>query len=159
MAKFVNRNVSITIGNIPYGGGGTIPVTAGVNGGVDISGYANKCEITDEADKVEFTGFSSAGYKEFGQGLHDATISLTVFNDFYGTATPYGQLQPMYQSGSAYPITILPNGSTVGTANPRISMIGRIYAFSPLQGGIGDASSFDVSFANAGTAGLQYATA
>lgn len=159
MGKFVNRNVSIVISNIPFAQGGTVPVTAGVNGGVDISGYANKCEITDTADKIEFTGFSANGYKEYGQGLKDATIALTVFNDFLGTATPFGQLQPMYTSGSAYPITVTPNSATKGTANPAISMIARIYSYTPLAGGIGDASSFDIEFANAGTAGLTYATA
>lgn len=155
MGKFVQRNVSITVGT----GGGTIPAVAGAGGAVDISGYANKCEITDEADKVEFTGFSANGYKEFGQGMRDGNINLTLFNDFVGTTTPYAVIQPLYSSGSAFPVTILPNGSTVGTANPRISMIARVYSFSPLTGGIGDASSFDVTFANAGSAGLTYATA
>lgn len=147
MAKFVQRDVFI--GFISSAGAGT----------VTLSNYANKCEIRDEADKVEFTGFSSNAYKEYGQGLHDATISLTLFNDFVGTATPFGQLQPVYSSGGTFGIVVRPTSSAVGTANPQWSMTGRIFAFSPLSGGIGDASSFDVDIANASSAGLTYATA
>jgi hypothetical protein len=33
-----------------------------------------------------------------------------------------------------------------------------MFGYNPLAGGVGDASTFDTEFRNAGTAGIQYAT-
>jgi hypothetical protein len=153
MAKFVQKDVYIAVGGTV--GAGTI------SGGTAISNYANKCEITDEADKVEFTGFSANAYKEYGPGLKDASINVTLFNDFASTAAqgaPYALLQPVYASGGTFGIEIRPTSAARSTSNPGMVMTVRMYSFSPLQGGIGDASAFDCSFSNASSTGLQYLT-
>lgn len=150
MSKFVQKDVYIAIG-------GTISAGT-ITGGTAISNYANKCEVTDEADKVEVTGFSPNSYKEYVPGLHDATISMTLFNDYVGATTPYALIQPLYASGGTIGVEIRPTSAGRSATNPGMLMTARVYSFSPLQGGIGDASSFEVSFQNGGTAGLQYAT-
>ena len=59
MAKYVHKDAYIS-----------------VNGTV-LSDHANQITIEDAAEEVDFTGFTAAGYREFGQGLKDATITAT----------------------------------------------------------------------------------
>jgi hypothetical protein len=46
--------------------------------GTALSDHASSLEVEDEAEEVEFTGFSPNGYREFGQGLKDATPPAAV---------------------------------------------------------------------------------
>lgn len=131
-----------------------------VNGTV-VSNLANSCQIEDSADEVDFTGFSTNGYKEIGQGLKDATISSTFFSDFSAAGTNAGInniLQPLYASGGTFLVEIRPTSSAVSSTNPRGSMIARLYSYSGISGAVGDAATFDAAFRNAGTAGLTWGT-
>jgi hypothetical protein len=60
-----------------------------INGTV-LSDHASSLAIEDSADEVEFTAFSTAGYKEFGQGLKDCTITATFFQDFAASSVHNG---------------------------------------------------------------------
>lgn len=130
----------------------------GING-VAYSNYANSVELSDEADEVEVTGFSTAGYKEYAVGLRDATVTVTFFNDFSGgTASLHSVLSALYTAGGTLALEIRPTSSGAGSANPKATMTSRLYSYSGLAGGVGDASSFDCTFRNAGTSGLVWAT-
>jgi hypothetical protein len=63
LAKFVLRDAVVTVA------------------GTNLSDHFSSIEIDQPAEEVEFTGFGS-GYREFGQGLKDATINGEVFTDF-----------------------------------------------------------------------------
>ena len=128
--------------------------------GTAVSNFASSCELEDTADEIDFTGFSTAGYKEIGQGLKDATISVTFFSNF-GTAVGdqvHSILQPLYQSGGTFSVEVRPTSAIVSATNPKATMTARIYSYSGISGGVGDASTFDAAFRNAGTAGLVWGT-
>jgi hypothetical protein len=130
-----------------------------INGTV-LSNFANHVDIDDSADEVEFTGFSSAGYKEIGQGLKDATINVTWFQN-YGTAVGdqiHTILQPLYQSGGTFAVELRPTSGAASATNPNAKMTGRLYSYSGLAGDVGDALTMDIAIRNAGTAGLVWGT-
>jgi len=139
MAKKVLNNVQIVVN------------------GVDLSDHAHTCVLSDSAAQVDFTAFGGNGYQQFGQGLKTAQITVDFFDD-QAASSVFATLQPLYQSGSAFPVTILED-STVGASitNQRGSMVSRLYDFSPINGQVGGAASFQAQFHNAGS-GIVWGT-
>lgn len=131
-----------------------------INGTV-VSNLANSCQVEDTAEEIDFTGFSTNGYKEIGQGLKDATIGVTFFADFGAAGVNSGInniLQPLYASGGTFLVEVRETSLAVSATNPRGSMIARLYSYGGIGGGVGEAATFDASFRNAGTAGLTWGT-
>jgi hypothetical protein len=142
MAKFVGKDYFIAIN------------------GTALSNFASHIDIDDSAEEIDFTGFSTAGYKEIGQGLKDATINATFFSSF-GTAVGdqvHSILQPLYSSGGTFGIEVRPTSTTVSATNPKATMTCRMFSYNGIAGDVGDAATLDVAFRNAGTAGLVWGT-
>jgi len=135
MAKEVLRNVKITVN------------------AVDLSDHCSSVTIESSADEVEFTSFG-AGFREFGQGLKDATINATYFND-HAAASVADVHQPFYASGGTFPVKVWPDaaGTIVYT------MIARLYSNPTVAGAVGDANTVDVVYRHGGTAGITRGTA
>ena len=135
MPKEVLRNVRITVNAI------------------DLSTHCSSVSIENSADEVEFTGFG-AGFREFGQGLRDSTITATFFND-HDAGSVAATLQPLYASGGTFAVKVWPDaaGTIVYTQTSRL------FNNPTLAGAVGDANTVDVSFRNAGTAGVTRGTA
>jgi hypothetical protein len=127
-----------------------------INGTV-LSNFANHVDIDDSADEIDFTGFSTAGYKEIGQGLKDATINVTWFQDFAANSV-HAILQPLYSAGGTFSVEVRPTSSAVSATNPKATMTGRLYSYSGIAGDVGDALTMDIAIRNAGTAGLVWGT-
>jgi hypothetical protein len=125
--------------------------------GTALSNFANHVDIDDSADEIDFTGFSTAGYKEIGQGLKDATINVTWFQD-YAANSVHTILQPLYSSGGTFSVEVRPTSSAVSATNPKATMTARLYSYSGLAGDVGDALTMDIAMRNAGTAGLVWGT-
>jgi hypothetical protein len=124
--------------------------------GVTLSDNVSSVTLEDSADEVEFTGFG-ADYREYGQGLKTASITLEVFQDF-APGDVDSVLQPLYASGGTFSVEVRPTSSTVSATNPKYTMTGRLFSYSPLQGAVGDANTTSVTINNAGTAGLVRGT-
>jgi hypothetical protein len=140
MGKYVHRNAYIAIN------------------GTALSDHANSLTIEDSADEIDFTAFSPNGYKEYGQGLKDATISVTFFQDFAANSV-HAILQPLYSSGGTFLVEVRPDATAaVSATNPKATMTARLYSYAGFGGAVGDASTFDASFRNGGTAGLVWGT-
>jgi len=91
-----------------------------INGTV-ISNFASSVELEDTADEIDFTGFSTNGYKEIGQGLKDATITCTFFSDF-AAGSVNSIIQPLYASGGTFAVEIRPTSAAV-SATDRKSVV------------------------------------
>ena len=124
--------------------------------GTDLSDHTSSVTLEDTADEVEFTSFG-AGYREFGQGLKDATITASVFND-YDAAQVDAVLNPLYASGGTFDVTVKADSAATSGSNPIWTLRSRIYSYSPIAGAVGDANTTDLTFRNAGTAGLTRGT-
>lgn len=125
--------------------------------GTDLSDHANDVTVEDTADETEFTGFGPSGYKEFGQGLKDATITATFYQDFAGSSV-HQTLQGLYASGSTFEIAISPMSGSITATNPAAKMTARLYSYG-FGGAVGDALTVQATFRNGGTGGVTWATA
>lgn len=121
--------------------------------GTDLSQWVTNVTVEDSADEVDVTGFSET-YKQYEVGLRDMTITCTIIQD-YASGGPDATLSPLYYNNTAGTVKVTPDtgGTVVYTA------ISKLYGWSPVSGGVGAANSIDVSFRNAGTAGLTRGTA
>lgn len=128
----------------------------GVNG-TAISDHCSSVTIEDTADDVEFTAFTAGAYREFGQGLKNAQVTLNVFQDF-AAASVDAIFQPLYQTGGTFNLEVRPTSAAASSTNPKYTMVSRLYQWSPIAGGVGDANTTEVTARNAGTAGLVRGT-
>jgi hypothetical protein len=134
MAKFVLKNPVVTVN------------------GVDLSNHISQATIETSFDEVDVTSFGST-YKEILQGVGDATITLSLFQDFAAGSVD-ATLWPLSQSGSSFPVTVKPTNAAVGATNPRFDMTGVLLNYNPVDGSMGDASSTEVTIRNASSTGL-----
>jgi hypothetical protein len=121
-----------------------------------LSDHVSSVTLEDSADEVEFTSFG-ANYREYGQGLKTASITLEIFQDF-AAASVDAVMEPLYNSGGTFTVEVRPTSSSVSATNPKYTMTGRLFSYSPLQGAVGDANTTSVTINNAGTAGLVRGT-
>lgn len=121
--------------------------------GTALSDHVRSIQLEDSADEVEVTGFGET-YKEYQPGLKDATVTASFVQD-YGASSVDAIIGAAYYANTAGTIKI--NADTSGTVV--YTMIGKIYSYGPVNGGPGDANVIDVTFRNAGTAGLTRGTA
>lgn len=131
MAKEVLRNASVLVN------------------AVDLSDHSSSVTLEDSAEEVEFTAFGPSDYREFGQGLKDATITVAFFND-HAAASVADTLQPLYDTGGTFTVRIKPD--LQGTV--AYSMISRLYTNPTLAGAVGEANTVEATFRHAGTAGI-----
>jgi hypothetical protein len=124
--------------------------------GTNLENKASSLEINTEFDEVELTSFSS-NYREFGQGLGDATWTVDFFQD-YASGSVDAVLWPLSQSGGTFLIKASSGSAAVSATNPMYSMTARLFSYAPIAGAVGEASTTSVTFRNAGTAGLTRAT-
>jgi hypothetical protein len=125
--------------------------------GTAISDHLSSVSIETSADEVEFTAFGTSGWREFGAGLKDATVSAEAFQDF-AAASLDAILYPLYNTGGTFALEVRPTSSAVSSTNPKFTMTARLLTYSPIAGAVGDASTTPLSFRNAGTAGLVRGT-
>jgi hypothetical protein len=134
MAKFVLKNPIITVNS------------------VDLSDHCSSVTIETQFDEVDGTGFG-ATYKQLLQGLGDATITLSMFQDFVAGSVD-ATLWPLSQSGATFPVTVKPTSAAVGATNPRYDMTAVLLTYNPIDGQAGEMSKTDVTLRNAAQTGL-----
>lgn len=125
--------------------------------GVNLSDHCSSVTLEDSAEEVDFTAFTSNAYREFGQGLKDATVSATFFQD-YASGSVDATLFPLYDSGGTFSLVVKPDGAATSSTNPSYTMVARIYRYGGVAGAVGDANTIDTTFRNAGTAGITRGT-
>lgn len=120
--------------------------------GVDLSDHCSHCTIETTFDDVDVTSFG-ATYKSIIQGLGDAKITLSMFQDFAAGSVD-ATLWPLSQSGNTFLVSVKPTNAAVGALNPRYDMTGVLLSYNPIDGDVGAASTTDVEIPNASATGL-----
>jgi hypothetical protein len=128
------------------------PNTTVTVNGTDLSQFCTSVTIHGDTDDVDVTGFSET-FREYLPGLKDASIDATFLQSF-GSSEVDAILQPMYTNNATGTVKVKPD--TTGTVV--YTLISKLYGYSPVAGGVGDASTIDTTFRNAGTAGLTRGT-
>lgn len=125
--------------------------------GVNLTGRASSCEVTSEKDLVDVTSFG-ANSKQNLVGLGDGTMSIDFFQDF-AAAMVDATLWPIHSAGSEVVITVKPFNAAVAVNNPLYTMTGVLPSYSPIAGGVGEASTTTAEFSNSGDTGIVRTTA
>lgn len=139
MAKYVHKDAFISVN------------------GTTLSDHAQTITIEDSADEVDLTGFTSAGYREFGPGLKDCTITANFFQDFAAGSVD-ALLNVMYSTQAAGTVVVRPTSAAASGTNPSYTLVAKLYSYGPLAGAVGDAAMVECSFRHSGTLGLVRGT-
>jgi hypothetical protein len=98
---------------------------------VDLSDHAFAIDTPQAKDQVDVSGFG--GTREFVPGVEDATLTIQFLQDF-GTATTekvHATLQPLFNSGSAFPVYVQPfSTSGTSTTNPIFGGTANLYDYN-----------------------------
>ena len=130
------------------------PVSTFTVNGNDLSQYVTNVSIEDTRDEVDVTGLSQT-YREYAVGLGDAVVTVTFINDPTASPGPDVTVYPLYANQTAGTLKFKAN--TSGTIV--YTLLAKPYGWPPASGGPGDPNTIDVTFRNAGTAGLTRGTA
>jgi len=125
--------------------------------GVDLSNRASSAEVNSEKDLVDVTAFGATS-KQNMLGLGDGTMSIDFFQDF-AAASVDATLYPIHSAGTEVVITVKPTNAAVSATNPLYTMTGVLPNFTPISGGVGEASTVSVEFQNSGDTGIVRTTA
>lgn len=139
MAKYIIRNPVVVVN------------------GVDLSNRASSAEVTSEKDLVDVTAFGASS-KQNLVGLGDGTISVDFFQDF-AAASVDATLYPIHSNNSEVVITVKPTNAAVSATNPLYTMTGVLPNYTPIAGGVGEASTISAEFSNSGDTGIVRTTA
>jgi hypothetical protein len=102
---------------------------------VDYSTNINQVEIAVTSDEVDTTAFSSTGWRTVTGGLKSGSVTLSFHNDFAAAAID-GVLWSALNTIAT--VVVLPNGTTVGTANPSYTFTALVNNLTPVSGSVGD---------------------
>jgi hypothetical protein len=120
--------------------------------GVNLSDHCSSVTVETSKDEVDVTSFGAA-FKTILAGLGDATITLSVFQDF-AAGSVHATVWPLYTAGTTFPVTVRPTSAAESATNPTMTMTGIILSYNPLAGGVGEASSTDITIRNAANTGI-----
>lgn len=125
--------------------------------GVVLSDHANQVEVPSEKEEQDVTGFGATS-REIQLGLGDASISMTLFQDF-ATGSVHATLWPIHRDGTAVVVKVRKSSAAISATNPEWTMTGVLPAYTPLSGGVGEPSTIEATFRNASQAGITQAIA
>jgi hypothetical protein len=124
--------------------------------GVNLSSNVQSVSVETTRDQVEVTAMGAAN-KVYAPGLGDATITVTFFADYAAGSTD-ATLSPLAGTSTPFTVKVRPTSGAITTTNPEYQLTALMYGYTPLAGSVGDASTTDVTFANAAQTGLVRAT-
>jgi len=135
MGKVVLRDVQITVD------------------GLDLSDHCTSVTVEDGAADVDSTAFGSV-YTSAVKGLRTAQITATFQQDF-ASGQVDSKLNTLNNQDSTFAVEVIPTGAAVSDSNPRYQLPeSMLLGYTPLSGGVGDLSTTDVTFSNAGSSGV-----
>lgn len=124
--------------------------------GVVLSDHANQVTLNDQRDQVDVTAFGATN-KAYAKGLGDASMSVTMFQDFASGKT-HATLQPLIGSSTPVTVEVRKSSGARSATNPAWVMSALLFNYPMLAGSIGEASTLDLEFTNASQTGIQYLT-
>lgn len=124
---------------------------------VDISNHVSSVVIDDQRSEVDVTSMGDAN-SEIVLGLGDATITVTVFND-YAAGSIDAMAWPLHVTNTPFPVEIRPVNAARSTSNPAYTMTCLMPNYRPVDGSVGNAVTTDLVLRNSSQSGIQRLTA
>lgn len=127
---------------------------------VVLSDHAFDVAISDEKDRVDVSGFSPTGAREFLPGLTEATVTVQFLADFKAAAAGavHATIYPLYTGGSSFPFFVQPD-SDAGTSatNPIYGGTAQVFAY-PVQATLNERLEQTIEFAPAPNSNFAWGT-
>lgn len=123
---------------------------------VDLSDHVQSVTVDDGLETQDDTAMGYNARSVIG-GLETPSIQVTFKQDF-DVASVHDTLSPLFKDKTAHDVVVKPTSDPVSPTNPSATMTGIITAYPFLGGSVGDLHTTDVSWENAGTDGIAYAT-
>lgn len=121
--------------------------------GQDLSDHFSSITVEDSAAEVDGTAFGSK-YSSTLKGMRTAQISGTLQQDF-DPASVDATLSPLNDSDDTFKVIVIPQAGAVSATNPAYVLPeAQLLGYTPLAGSVGDLSTTDVTFSNAGDQGV-----
>ena len=111
--------------------------------GVDLSAYVASVSLSSSTAEVTTTSFGSGGNVERVGGLKDNSVTISFMQDFVG-ASVENTIYPL--QGGTVACELLPNGTAVGTANPKYTFNALVTDWNPVNGAVGELFTADVTW-------------
>lgn len=123
--------------------------------GVTLSGNAFNVDTPQEKEQVDVSGF---GAREYVPGLEDTSLVVQFIQDF-ASDDVHATLQPLYSSGSAFPVYVL-GDATSGTSatNPLYGGSAILYTYNGLSGALNARAELTATFRPAGGTNFAWGT-
>lgn len=125
---------------------------------VVLSSWAFDVQISDEKEKVEVSGFSATGAREYLPGLADQAIEVSFRQDL-AAGGPHATIYNLYSGGSVFRMWVQ-RDATSGTSstNPWYGGTASVYSY-PVGATLNEAEEITVSFSPAPNSSFTWGTA
>jgi hypothetical protein len=125
--------------------------------GVDLSDHFSAVTVEDSAADVDGTAFGSV-YTQTLKGMRTAQITGTVQQDF-DAGSVNATFGPLNDQDDPFKVIVTPTSDAVSATNPAFVLPeAQLMGYSPLAGSVGDLSTTDITFGNAGQDGVVEVT-
>ena len=127
--------------------------------GQDLSIFGFSLDTPDDRAEVDVSGFNPLGTAEFLPGQRTQTITIGFLQGF-GTNEPHRVLEPLYESGSAFPISLQADSTQPPSAsNPTFGGTASLYSYNGMAGQLNARAEIQATFRPATGTGFQWGTA
>jgi hypothetical protein len=121
--------------------------------GEDLSDHFSAITVEDAAAEVDATAFGSQ-YTSAMKGMRTAQITGTLQQDFDANSV-HQTLNPLNNQDLPFEVIVKPTAAAISATNPAFTLPeAQLLGYTPLSGGVGDLSTTDVTFTNAGDQGV-----
>jgi hypothetical protein len=127
--------------------------------GHDLSIFGHSLDTPDTREQVDVSGFNPLGTQEFLPGQRSQTITIGFLQGF-GTGEPHRVLEPLYESGSAFPLSVQAfSDQAPGSGNPTFGGTAALFEYNGLAGALNARGEITATFRPASGGGFQWGTA
>lgn len=124
---------------------------------VNLSNWTFDVQIEDTKDKLETSGFSPTGARDYVPGLREQTVTIQVRHD-QATGGPWATVRPLYEGGSAFPFFVQ-RDSDAGTSATNMIYGGTASVFSfPVSATLNEVEETEYEFSPAAGAVFSWGT-
>jgi hypothetical protein len=106
---------------------------------VDISDQVTQVTVTKTADEVETSSMGTGGVKTGSHGLRSDTFKVEVFSDEQSDGLN-SLFDGLLENETKFPVRVRPTADAISASNPEYFAQCKIFEFSGLDGGTGDAA-------------------
>lgn len=124
---------------------------------VVLSNWAFDVQIEDSKDRLETSGFSPTGARDYVPGLREQTVTVQFRHD-EASGGPWATVRPLYEGGSTFPFFVQ-RDSDAGTSANNMIYGGSANVFSfPVSATLNEVQETEYEFAPAPGAVFSWGT-